>query len=763
MQDDRIIAAAPHPEGSLAAEAVRNAVFARMRALGLSPRRLPGEAVEAPPAAQGLYASGGRVENLIGLLPGTDPHAKGVLLMAHSDSVPGSPGAADDAAGVSCALEVVRAVEAQGPRLRPLVVLITDGEEMGLLGARSAFKGSDPALDRVGLVINMEARGGGGRVAMFETGARNGGDMSLFAHNVSDTDALSVMSEVYKHMPNSTDFTVAKAKGYRGFNFAFLGVPFDYHSPSSTTAVLDQGSLQHMGDQVLAVTTPLLSAATLPQAEPDAIYSDVLGGPVVVYSAGAAFGLLAATAVLALTALVLGLGFSGEGFRLAAVARAAVAVIAAPLVAALALHLAGRVLDQDAVGPRRLLAELAWVFPGLSALAVGLALWTWRVAFTGRGRFWLIAAVLASGLLCQLLPGAPDLPGLGLGAAAAVLTLSFSRPAAPWSAWAGVGLIGVCLCLLLLILAPPLSVIFAWPLGLGALTMALAALAGGGRWNARGALVLFALSGGLGAAYLGRLAALVLTAVGLQTPESLALIILIGPLVLLPLIEGWSQSRAALILSGALIGLGLLALGAAAVRSPWSGRTPQAVQAFYLEAPKERRAWRASAIQRLDPWARRVLQVGAAAPARVALPPFFSDVALTSAPFADLPAPEISLTATGGPAPRTLTLTLKPPAGAREFRLFMRPDRPIGDVTVEGLPSGLQPRPGAWAQLRWSGAQGPVVIRFKASGSGALDLGLQTVADGWPQGLSPPAKGVAAMPWGLSDDTVEIERRTLFW
>jgi len=34
-------------------------------------------------------------------------------------------------------------------------------------------------------------------------------------------------------------------------NYAFIGRQFDYHSPSSTPEVLDQGALQHMGAEVL--------------------------------------------------------------------------------------------------------------------------------------------------------------------------------------------------------------------------------------------------------------------------------------------------------------------------------------------------------------------------------------------------------------------------------------------------------------------------------------------------------------------------------
>ena len=101
-----------------------------------------------------------------------------VALMAHYDSVPASTGASDDAAGVSSALEIVRAIKARGAPARDVIVLLTDGEEGGLLGAH-AFFGADPMARRVGFVFNMEARGSAGRVQLFETSERNGGAIRL--------------------------------------------------------------------------------------------------------------------------------------------------------------------------------------------------------------------------------------------------------------------------------------------------------------------------------------------------------------------------------------------------------------------------------------------------------------------------------------------------------------------------------------------------------------------------------------------------------
>src|SRR4030095_13652037 len=71
-------------------------------------------------------------------------------------------GPADAIMGVAASLEPVRAIKARGVPARDVMVLFTDGEEAGLLGANHFFR-RDPLAKRVGLVFKLEARGGGGR------------------------------------------------------------------------------------------------------------------------------------------------------------------------------------------------------------------------------------------------------------------------------------------------------------------------------------------------------------------------------------------------------------------------------------------------------------------------------------------------------------------------------------------------------------------------------------------------------------------------
>src|SRR6185312_11965728 len=220
LADVRAIAQRPHPIGSAESLRVQAYLLKRMADLGLAPQTHP----FASPKGEG--------RNLLGVLPGHDRQAPAVLLMAHHDSVPSGPGAADDGAGVSAVLETVRALQTVS-RQRDVMVLLTDGEEAGLLGAK-AFFGSDPARLHVGLAINLEARGNRGRAVMFETHRNAAPLIRALVDSDSLAAASSLMPDLYRRLPNDTDLTEAIRHGYAGLNFAFFAGLDAYHRPSDT-------------------------------------------------------------------------------------------------------------------------------------------------------------------------------------------------------------------------------------------------------------------------------------------------------------------------------------------------------------------------------------------------------------------------------------------------------------------------------------------------------------------------------------------------
>ncbi len=248
LEHVRAIAQKPHPAGSEESLRVRAYAVSVLSGLGLRVRVLEGQ--QSGVKLGDIYAE------LDGVRGGNPP----VLLVSHYDSTPRGPGAADAASGVATLLETLRAVKAGPKLLNGLAVLITDGEERGLLGAR-LFIESHPELWRdVKVVLNLEARGNHGPVLMFQTGRGNLDLITLFSKTCPYPIAQSFSQEVYRRMPNDTDFTEFLRIGNTGFNFSFVGGIDYYHSPKDTPDNLSLRTLQHYGSYLLPLTLRLGNA-----------------------------------------------------------------------------------------------------------------------------------------------------------------------------------------------------------------------------------------------------------------------------------------------------------------------------------------------------------------------------------------------------------------------------------------------------------------------------------------------------------------------
>ena len=376
VADIREIARAPHPTGSADNVRVRAWLVQRLTGLGLTVRTT--SAPLSPVGAARLHKWSGSdatppLVNIVATLPGGEPGAPAVLVLAHYDSVWGSPGAADDGAGVSSALEIVRALKLDPGRRRPLVVVFTDGEELGLEGGKALFN-ADPDRSHIGVVVNFETRGGGGRAAMFETGGENGAMLRLFAGAVGRPSATSLSVLIYELLPNSTDFTPAKALGLPGFNFAFIGRPGLYHSPLATADNLDQGALQDMGSQALDLTRALVTIPALPGKAPNLVFFDVLGIALIAYPP------VVGWAVLAVAAILLAAGAWRVRAAASDIGRGALATLAIVVVAA-ALLFGFNVLSGAGAGANYYdrLAAIPWLqvqalLIGAASIAIGLLL-----------------------------------------------------------------------------------------------------------------------------------------------------------------------------------------------------------------------------------------------------------------------------------------------------------------------------------------------------------------------------------------------------
>ena len=291
------IAAEPHPVGTAAHASAREYVVGELRRLGLDPEVHSGVVRHGRDRRFRIAP----VHNVVARIEGTSGGAAAVMLASHYDSVPHAAGAADAASGVAAILESIRALLAGGPPSNDVIVLITDAEEVGLLGARH-FCASHPWADDVAVVLNFEARGHRGASILFETSAGNRPLVDAL-RLTSRPQGSSVYYETYRRMPNDTDMTVFKEAGMAGMNFAFIGGLSHYHTPWDTPDRLDQGSLQHHGDYALTLARHFgdLDLASLRDRD-DLVFFTLFGRYVVSYPPALGYGLVL------IATLLLGLG-----------------------------------------------------------------------------------------------------------------------------------------------------------------------------------------------------------------------------------------------------------------------------------------------------------------------------------------------------------------------------------------------------------------------------------------------------------------------
>ena len=765
MADVRAIGQKPHPIGSAEIVRVRDHLLSRVSGLGLEVLVRPGEGVRDAAKWSPRSVAVGAVQNIVATLPGADREAPAVLVMSHYDTVPNSPGAADDSAGVAAALEIARALKAGPTPARDVIFLFTDGEEPGLLGAE-AFFARDPLRDRVGVVVNMEARGDAGRAAMFQTGADSGELIRLYAANAHQPTANSLAAAVYRRMPNDTDFTHALRKGLPGLNFAFIDDQLAYHTPLATPDHLNQGSLQNLGDQALPAVRALAMGASLPAKSPDLIYSDVLGRVLVAYPVEAGWGILAAAGLL-----ILFTGFRalrGKAVTFVEILRGIAGFLLLSAAAVLALHLAGRLIGiTDQQRYYAVLGQFNALLPGAGILLIGVCLTVLVLQARGLariwGRVWISLAALAVGGACSLVGGF-DPVGLGLGGAVVVLAwLSLGRGVGVFGAWLGALLVVLALAVTAQAMLPGASVMIAWPLLAASLAAALVMAVGGTRdrrvaWLLTLAIALVAVAV---VAQLGAWGAWTFAGVGLMEPAVLAVFAILAAPALLPLAFDFAAYRWAPVFAGVATaaGIGLLLYAGLGDAGP---ARPKLAEASHLADLSTGTAWRVSPQPRLDPWSTVVLSDNDAKPVRQAYPPLFREP-VWMAPTAVLPVerPTLVIDRAGD----RLLVRAVPTLGAEVLTLRLKASVVLDQPRLNGRPIALPNTAGQWSSLSYH-APDPngVTLSFTARAAGNVEVAVIEIRDGWPRGVSAiPAKPAGLMASGYSDKTIVLDRGTLAW
>ena len=314
---ERIIDAdRPHFAGSTGADETRARILRELEALGVP------YTVEADFACTSSGHRCAHLHNVLATLGTPSETQPAILLAVHYDAVPAAPGAGDDGIGVAVVMEILRAWKASDTPW-PLQVLLDEGEELGLLGAK-AFVQRPEALANVGLVINLEARGTAGRAIMFETAGAADPWLHRFAAVVPSPSANSMTAEVADRLPNDTDLTVFNAAGATGLNFAIIDGLARYHTARDDVAHLDRDSVQHMGDQVLALLRSVPEQGWPDPSSAPLTYTDVVGHAVLHWPESWTLWLaaLCALAALARTVIYVRSAAQGAGARVRVLAHA---------------------------------------------------------------------------------------------------------------------------------------------------------------------------------------------------------------------------------------------------------------------------------------------------------------------------------------------------------------------------------------------------------------------------------------------------------
>ena len=167
----------------------------------------------------------------------------------------------------------------------------------------------------VAQVLNLEARGSGGTVLMYETSHDNAWVIQEYARAAVAPLTGSVATDVWRLMPNSSDLTVFLQNGKQGMNFAFGENWTAYHTTQDSVENLDPGSLQHHGANALALAKHFAGLdLTTPPTE-DAIFFSVLRLGVIHYPKGWTLPLMIAALLAYLLVLIYGLQSNSLSLR----------------------------------------------------------------------------------------------------------------------------------------------------------------------------------------------------------------------------------------------------------------------------------------------------------------------------------------------------------------------------------------------------------------------------------------------------------------
>jgi hypothetical protein len=262
----RALAVAPRPVGSPANLQARDYLVDQLRALGLEPE-VQTEMVQtlSSDLTANVRVTLARVRNVVvkkrGIVAG---HSRkpAVLALAHYDSGGTTLGAADGAASSAALLEALRVLQAGPPLENDLLVVFTDGDAGQALGTRG-FVQAHPWASRARVALRFDNLGNRGPLELIGADRADGFTLKAWASRAPQPQGSSFMGELYAGQPQHEGAVLLAEKGPAVLHLATTAGPLGgglWDIPER----LDQASLQHQGDTMLALLRHF-GGGTLPE------------------------------------------------------------------------------------------------------------------------------------------------------------------------------------------------------------------------------------------------------------------------------------------------------------------------------------------------------------------------------------------------------------------------------------------------------------------------------------------------------------------
>jgi aminopeptidase YwaD len=261
LQHARVLASeiGPRPAGSEPVRRATEYVAEAFGRIGLEVERIPIGHQEVP----AIYVMDDEVmsartidledETLVVRIPATSGRAgRAIVVMAHVDTVEGTPGAIDNAAAVGVLVELARSLSETQSRPHDVVLAATACEEHGLVGARTLA--ARLGVDGVAVAISLDLIGGTGPLTLNGLSS-NLGDVWLDRIARAATNAgvaieapltHQVVSRLLPQIERSDHgpFTALGLPAFHLYNRGPRRIDLHYHKPGDTFDHIDARSVQ---------------------------------------------------------------------------------------------------------------------------------------------------------------------------------------------------------------------------------------------------------------------------------------------------------------------------------------------------------------------------------------------------------------------------------------------------------------------------------------------------------------------------------------